>query len=261
MSESKTPAGTPAAREQTATTRPPSARSPLPEGELAAYAWMRERSKRDKLLQAKKRRALAEGLTPGVLVFGWGISVTAWDEAYSVRWEEITRLYKDLTRRNYRAGLRWTYLMVYKYTLELAGGQSKSLFGMLEERLDQSSRAARVVYTPGVTTPVTVEQFGRLLDQEVSRVQLPLAVNRFNTGEPVAFGPLTVTRNSIDVGDESAPWSEIDRVQTKQGRVSVWKPAMKRPWKTVAVSKIPNFSVFAALADAAMARRPSASAP
>lgn len=262
MSDGGTSHGPPAADEPGVFTSSPSAPTPLPEGEQAAYAWIPEPKRLGKVLMtSKQRRAMAEGLRPGVLVFGWGITVTAWDDAYSVRWEEITGLFKNFTRRTERVGRAATYQVEYQYKLELASGQTKSFGGMIGELLDRSSRAAQVVYAPGVTTPVTVEQLGRVLDREVSRVQLPLAISRFNAGEPVAFGPLTVTKNTIAVGDASAPWSEIAGVQTKRGIVYVRKASKRWPWKTVPVREIPNFPVFTALVDAAVAQRPSAPGP
>lgn len=177
-----------------------------------------------------------------------------WEEEVSARWEELTQLYSKLTRRY----VHGTYQMEYHYKVQLASGQSKSFGGWLGERLDRSSRATRLVHTPGVTTPVTVEQLGRLLDREVSRAQLPLALNRFNAGQPVTFGPLTVTRNSIAAGDQSALWSDIEGVQTKSGTVFVKKAGKWLPWKTVRVSEIPNYSVFEALVRAVLAQTPSA---
>jgi hypothetical protein len=178
--------------------------------------------------------------------------VTNHEGEASIRWEEITELRGEITQHNIRS----TYQMHYTYRLQLASGQSKVFGGMLGERLDRPSRTTRLVVTPGVTTPVTIEQIGRLLDAGVARVQLPGALRRFNAGQTVSFGPLMVSQNGIATGDKMLPWSEVKEVTTRRGFVNVNKLGKRLPWASPAVSKIPNYSVFDALVRAALAPRP-----
>jgi serine/threonine protein kinase len=231
----------------------------LAHGERAEYEWTPEwKGLSAVFMGSSKRQALAEGRTPGVLVFGWGITLADWDEQVTIRWEEITELLKGITQRNVRVGMAYTYQMLYSYKLQLASGRSKAFGGMLGERLDRASRATQLAGTPGVTTQVTIEQLGRLLDAGVTRVQFPAALQRLNAGQPLSFGPLTVTRQGIATQDKSLSWSEIQEVKTAQGFVSVKKAGNWLNWTSAPVSKIPNYSVFDALAQAVLRQKPPA---
>jgi hypothetical protein len=245
----------PAPWEQAATTRSPAPPGALPSGEQAQFEWIPQWKGLGKVffgLGSKTRKALADGVKIGVLVFRWGIRVTNDEGEASIRWEEIAELRKEITQHNIHS----TYQMHYTYRLQLASGQSKVFGGMLGERLDRPSRATRLTVTPGVTTPVTIEQIGRLLDAGMTRVRLPGALQRFNAGQTVSFGPLMVSQNGIVKGDKMLPWSEIAEVRTHRGSVDVYKAGKRLPWASTAVSKIPNYSVFDALLRAVLAPRP-----
>lgn len=54
------------------------------------------------------------------------------------------------------------------------------------------SEAEQPQRVPGTTVPVTVEQLGRLVTDAVTRIQLPKAIERFNAGQSLSFGPLMV---------------------------------------------------------------------
>jgi hypothetical protein len=241
--------------ELAATTRSPSPPSAIPSGEQAQFEWIPQWKGLGKVffgLGSKTRKALADGVKIGVLVFVWGIRVTDQEGEASIRWEEITELRKEVTQHNIHS----TYQMHYIYRLRLAGGQSKVFGGMLGERLDRPSRATRLAVTPGATTPVTIEQIGRLLDAGVARVQLPVAFHRFEAGQTVSFGPLIVSEKGIATGDKMLPWNEIKEVKARRGMVNVNKVGKRLPWTSAAVSKIPNYSVFDALVRTILAPRP-----
>jgi hypothetical protein len=245
----------PAPWEQAATTRSPAPPGALPSGEQAQFEWIPQWKGLGKVffgLGSKTRKALADGVKIGVLVFRWGIRVTNDEGEASIRWEEIAELRKEITQHNIHS----TYQMHYTYRLQLASGQSKVFGGMLGERLDRPSRATRLVVTPGVTTPVTIEQIGRLLDAGVTRVQLPGAFQRFSAGQTLSFGPLMLSHKGIATGDKMLPWNEIKAVTARRGTVNVNKAGKRLPWTSAAVSKIPNYSVFDALVRAVLAPGP-----
>ena len=58
----------------------------------------------------------------------------------------------------------------YRYTLRLADGRSRAFRGALPARAARASGAVRLEPTPGITTPVTIEQLGRLLETGVTRI-------------------------------------------------------------------------------------------
>jgi hypothetical protein len=109
--------------------------------------------------------------------------------------------------------------------------------------------------TPGVTTAVTIEQLGRIFRARVTSVLLPKAISRFNAGQSMSFGPLTVGPAGITAGDESVTWAEVQDVQTRSGFVNVKKAGQWRAWSKVVVAQIPNYFVFNALVRAVLAQR------
>lgn len=103
--------------------------------------------------------------------------------------------------------------------------------------------------------PVTIEQLGRLVTDAVTRIQLPKAIERFNAGQGLSFGPLTVDPAGISAGDQSLAWDEIEDVRTRQGVVTVKKAGKWLSWHKVGVSQIPNYFVFDVLVRAILAQR------
>lgn len=53
------------------------------------------------------------------------------------------------------------------------------------------------------------EQLAQTIQQEVTRRQLGRAMTMFNAGQPVQFGPLTVTRAGLEHGRKILPWSQF----------------------------------------------------
>jgi serine/threonine protein kinase len=243
---------TPTPWEQAATTHSPAPQRVIPSGEQAQFEWTPQWKRAGKLFGAgsKTRKAVAAGAKMGVLVFSWGIRVNDHEGETSIRWEEITELRKTIIQQNIHS----TYQMHYTYRLQLADGQSKVFGGMLGERLDRPSRATKLVVTPGVTTPVTVEQVGRLLDAGVARVQIPRAFELFNAGQTISFGPLMLSQKGITAGDKMLPWAEVKEVKTLNGSVFIKKAGKRLPWTAPSIGKIPNYSVFDALVRAVLAQ-------
>lgn len=202
---------------------------------------------------ARKRQDVRTGRSLRFFVFSWGVSWINGPDEISARWDEVTHVWRAITRHSVNGSPTYTD---YRYTLRLADGRSRSFRGVLPARRARASGTVRLKPTPGMTTPVTIEQLGRLLETGVTRVQLPKAIDRLNAGQPVSFGPLTLSPSGIAVGDQSLPWSEVEGVQTRKGMVSVRKSGKWLVWKRVPVSDIPNFSVFDALVRANLPQPP-----
>lgn len=225
-------------------------------GQQPDFAWIPERKGLAKVLAgARERQAVAEGRSLRFFVFRWGVGWIDPGEEVSARWEDIPWLWRAVTRHATNGVPTHTD---YRYTVQLASGRSRAFSGTLRTRAARESEAARLEYTPGGTTAVTIEQLGRLLTAGVTQAQLPNAIDRFNAGQPVSFGPLVVSPAGIAIGDKSLFWSEVEGVRTAQGMMSVKKSGKWLPWKSVQVSKIPNYFVFDALVSAVLAQRPPA---
>jgi hypothetical protein len=206
-------------------------------------------------MTARKRQDVRTGRSLRFLVFSWGVSWIDGAEEISARWDQVTQLWREITRHYANGSPTYTD---YRYTLRLADGRFRSVRGALPARRARASGAVRLRPAPGATTLVTIEQLGRLLESGVTRAQLPKAMDLFNAGQTVAFGPLAVSPSGIAAGGRSLPWSEIEGVQTRKGVVSVRKSGKLRAWKRAQVSQIPNYLVFDAMVRANLRRPPSA---
>jgi hypothetical protein len=173
------------------------------------------------------------------------------DEEVIARWEDVTHVWQAITRHPAKGTTTYTD---YRFTLRLADGRERTFRGTLPGRAAQASGAVRLASAPGVTTPVTIEQLGRLLEIGVTRAQLPKAVDRLNAGQAVTFGPLTLTPAGLAAGEQALPWNEIAEVHTRREIVSVKRAGKLLAWKTAQVSQIPNYFVFDALVRAILAQ-------
>lgn len=238
-------------------------RSPAPDdgpgardsGQQAEFSWISRMSKQMLwALPKKSREEYRQDRGPRVFVYPWGFHWTRGDEESRVRWDQVTDILSDVKRWSSRGREQGTQ---YTYTLTLADGKQRKIYGWLDPRPSRASQAVHLRATPGVTTEVTIEQLGRLFQDGVTRARLPEAIDRFNAGQTITFGPVTVNLAGISAGKKSLPWSEIEDVQTKQGWVSVKKEGKWLTWKSVPVRAIPNYFVFDALVRAILAKRPS----
>lgn len=167
-------------------------------------------------------------------------------------WQEITVLYVSTTRHLDNG--RHTYTE-YLYKLCMADGWVLRLSGTLNATAARDSANAGIWLKPGVTTAITVEQFGRIIKARSASVLLPPAIARFRAGESTSFGKLAVGPAGITSGYDRVAWSEVEDVQTQRGYVSVKKAGKWLSWKHLPVGLIPNYEVFDALVRTVLAER------
>jgi len=153
---------------------------------------------------ARKRQEVLVGRSLRLFVYPGGIRWISGAEEVSAVWDEVTHVWQAITRHSANGSPTYTE---YHYTVRLADGRSREFRGTLPARSARASGAVLLQPTPGITTPVTIEQLGRLLETGVTRAQLPKAIERFNAGQAVAFGPLSVGPSGITAGDQWLPWS------------------------------------------------------
>jgi hypothetical protein len=188
-------------------------------------------------------------------VFSWGFQWAGVPDDLSGRWEEISTLTQSVTRHLYNGSHTYTE---YHYTLLLVNGCSVRLNGTLRAGDARNSANVGIWLQPGAVRPITIEQLGRILSARVTSVLLPAAIARFRAGESTSFGRLTVGPHGIATGYDSVAWSEIQDVQTRSGFVSVKKAGKWLAWKSVAVSRMPNYDVFDALVHTILTELPAA---
>ncbi len=59
-------------------------------------------------------------------------------------------------------------------------------------------------------------------------------------GRPVVFGPITVTRDEVAVGDRRVPWPQVSRVQAAWGRLRIFRGDERLPTLDVPLAAVPN---------------------
>lgn len=142
----------------------------------------------------------------------------------TMRWDEVL----DLSALAlYNKQLRRTF---YTYTLKDAAGQTMRL-NLTPGHLDQA------------------EQLADLIQQEVTRRQLGRAITALKAGQPVHFGPLTITNEGIENGRKHLPWSQFAGAAISlQGHFVVRAHQQTLNWTRVDMVKMPNVFTFVVLA-------------
>jgi hypothetical protein len=214
----------------------------------AEFAWVPEWKGMSRLFVGpQKRQDVADGRSQRVFVFPWGFTWINGADEFSAMWSDVACIYHLVTRHFHEGTPTYTS---YCYTVQLVSGRTAFIRGRLAASRAAESKVVVLRPTPGVTTAVTIEQLGRMLESGVTRDQFPRAIDSFNAGQPVSFGPLTVDRTGISVAGQLARWSEIQSVRTQNGSVRIRKADKRLAWKTLPVSVIPNYFVFDALVHA-----------
>lgn len=167
-------------------------------------------------LREKNGRVL---VYPQGLIFRFGSTteVFPWDE-FEFVWREITKLYIN----GVYAGT------THSYKWKLQGGR--------EGKVDDAIKS--------------VSDLGEIIEQEVTRRQLPIALNIFHAGQTVSFSPLEVSRQGLNNGKTTLAWQDVKSVRVESGQILVKKQGKWLPWCSVNVSQIPNVFVFCSLVDA-----------
>lgn len=214
------------------------------------FAWIPEF--KGLLVGKTKKEQFAQGRSVRAFVYPWGYGWISGDNEGTARWGDVAAVFRSVVRHSTNG--RHTYTS-YRFGMRLADGREHSFAGTLRAGLARESEAARLTPVPGVTTPVTIEQLGRLLVSGATSVQLPKAVERLRSGQGVQFGPLNVSPAGIMVKDQLARWEEIQSVRTLSGTVYIKKAGKRLTWKSVPVPKIANYFVFDALVRSILEQR------
>ncbi|WP_329245701.1 hypothetical protein OG417_50225 [Actinoallomurus sp. NBC_01490] len=139
------------------------------------------------------------------------------------RWDSTT-VYQN-TVRHYRNGV---YVRTsYSYRLIDPSGQTLGLAG-------------------GFHRP---EEWGQAIQQAVTDAQLPRAVATIQGGGVLTFGDISLNRDTVWASGKSVPWTRIQEIKVKDGRVSLRVEGKWLALTTTMVRSIPNFFVFYALAE------------
>jgi hypothetical protein len=141
------------------------------------------------------------------------------------RWDRIPAVYQNITK-HYRNSV-YTHT-THQYTVDAPGGRL-----VLTDFWDR----------------ITV--LGETIEREVTRAQLPVAIESLRRGEAVRFGDLSVQATGLTSERRGMlPWTDIEKVQVRGGFIEVSKAGKWLSWSNSPVSRIPNVFVLLALVEA-----------
>ncbi|MGW6707753.1 DUF6585 family protein [Streptomyces sp. NPDC054956] len=94
------------------------------------------------------------------------------------------------------------------------------------------------------------ERWGREIQREITRTQLPGVMTALEQGATLHFGDISVTSGGIATAKRGGVhWGEIQKIEVKDGVVFVAKAGKLLSWSNTRVAKIPNFFLFLTVVD------------
>ncbi|MBO0780124.1 MAG: hypothetical protein J2P37_14970 [Ktedonobacteraceae bacterium] len=138
------------------------------------------------------------------------------------RWDQIEAIWQRM-KIDHRNGTNT--ITSYKYTIRRQDG-------------------AQIVLTSRFRN---IARFGQRLRQEVTNCLLPRAIDEYNAGQTLTFGPLSINSAGISNGKNLLPWQQIKSVDEKDSTLWIKKAGKWLDWANIQIAKIPNFCVFMAL--------------
>lgn len=100
-----------------------------------------------------------------------------------------------------------------------------------------------------------VEELGNTLSRQITNYLLPQAINAYNAGSTLTFGPLSISLQGVSNGRELLPWHQITDIGVNRGIVNVKKEGKWLNWSTIMVPRVPNVFVFMALTNYVLKNR------
>ena len=159
-----------------------------------------------------------------VVVLERGIASIRGGKANLLRFDDITSVTQQITDQ-YRYGVKVNTSHVYRVRL-------------------QDGR--KVVFSDVIKN---VAALGETIQHEATVRLLPDAIRRLETGIPLTFGKLVVSRDGIGTGQEIVPWSQVDPVKFNAGFITISRQGKKLAGGTQSAGKTPNLYVFLALVE------------
>jgi hypothetical protein len=122
-----------------------------------------------------------------------------------------------------------TFHMKYTYQFTFQGSDGRIL--VINERLAQ------------------INALAQLIEEKVIQRLGPAAEESYGAGKPVSFGPISVSRNGIDNGRDTATWNEVFSVEVLGGNlvVTVAGDQHRGKWHKIPAETIPNLPVLLAM--------------
>ncbi len=89
-----------------------------------------------------------------------------------------------------------------------------------------------------------IATLGSTVQSEIVKRHTPLALDAFNRGSVLPFGPLSISQQGISNGRATLPWNAIQPVILYKGYVVVKQINQRSNFAKVRVTQVPNLPVF-----------------
>jgi hypothetical protein len=161
-------------------------------------------------------------------VYTGGLIVLKGDQTFAARWDQIEKFWKIVS-----IGRSADSTDTYEYKIQLADGTSYRFTDNLSP---------------------SVSQLGRHIEQEITRLLLPTAIARCESGGQMSWdGGLQVSRSQVSVDEGSdhrlLPLNDVEVVSLDEEQLTILRTDQKQPWYKRRVSTIANVAVFKGLLD------------
>ncbi|WP_329116593.1 DUF6585 family protein [Streptomyces sp. NBC_01465] len=171
-----------------------------------------------------------------------GLVVTAADGGEWVRrWDSTAAVLQHLVTINGGAYRDATYTLIGRDGAALSVGRGGN--GLFRRDLD---RLGATSHTRGPYI-VLEGQWGPEIQQGVTAVQWPLALERLRRGETLDFGPMSLDLAGVREGKYSASWAEIGDLHRYDGKIGFLGTDGRALRPQASVYRMPNAYLFMAL--------------
>ena len=154
-----------------------------------------------------------------IYVFSEGYIHTRGSQFDIFRWDQIQAVYVHIVQTRARSGMKLTFQVrrndgtLLKYGSAIKG----------------------------------VGELGTIIQESVTRVQLPRVIEAFNGGAQMPFGMLNVSQRGLNDGKKIIPWEQIDTIEVHQNKVALRQNGRVQTLGGVKASELPNFNLLMSL--------------
>lgn len=160
--------------------------------------------------------SVPQGLKRRVYLFQQGIVIDQAGQLQPFPWNQIAEFWEDVVRS--------TKGSHFIYTLRRFDGYQIRLNDM----------------TKGII------ELGPVMAQGITQALLSRAWQALHSGQTLTFAPFSINLQGMSNGREWLPWSQVQEITRKDGRVSVKKVGLSQAW---GAALIPNCRVFTTIAE------------
>jgi hypothetical protein len=188
--------------------------------------------------------ALGVPLVIAVILFLVGI-LAAW--VTHVNWEKAAVVYERGFAYSDRKGVQtWSWDQVASMTSAITRHYTNGIYTGTTHTytlLDRQNR--RLVLSDSIRK---VEQLAKVIEEGIFPLLYQHAADQYNLGQPLNFGPVTISKTGITIGKKNYAWVDVKQVTIRQGFLKIAKA--DGGWFSGAsamVSAIPNLRVLSAI--------------